>query len=232
MHGFWTVGGKEIGFVSQMLLMTFSVSLQFKTENLWTHFDDRGDVPSLEELFDRALTLWDNYSNPGTFTKFVTGHRSDNSVVPIGEPWRKEEDTDLKAAPRQATDDGTEGGEGEVGGDGGGEMKGKGATSVTDKEFRGDWVLARSTSFMHQALVSKEVAQAVAEGDVGRVYEGIKVSSLLHRNTGFPTIYCRQCWSRLRAPHISSILVTCSTRLASWSLTLTRSCRPCFYRTG
>lgn len=37
-------------------------------------------------------------------------------------------------------------------------------------------MLARSVWFMYEALVSKEVAQAVAEGDVGRVYEGIKVS--------------------------------------------------------
>jgi len=29
---------------------------------------------------------------------------------------------------------------------------------------------------MYEALVSKEMAQAVAEGDPGRVYEGIKVS--------------------------------------------------------
>jgi hypothetical protein len=29
---------------------------------------------------------------------------------------------------------------------------------------------------MYEALVSKEVAQAVAEGDIGRAYEGIKVS--------------------------------------------------------
>lgn len=110
--------------------------------------------------------------------KFMTGHQPDGSIVPIGEPWREEEDTDPKPAPGQTVDSGTKGEGGEqLGEDGGrGETEGKGATLGGDKEFRGDRTLARSVSFMYEALVSKEVAQAVAEGDVGRVYEGIKVS--------------------------------------------------------
>ena len=40
---------------------------------------------------------------------------------------------------------------------------------------------------MYEALVLKEVAQAVAEGDIGRVYEGIKVSFLLNHDIATPT---------------------------------------------
>ena len=151
-------------------------------EDLWTHFKDcyeRGDIPSLEELYDLAIILWDNYSNPGAFTRFVLGGQPNNSVVPIGEPWGKDEDPEPRPAPKRAmgNDVKGEGGEKLVKGEGKEEMKGKDESSSAEvKEFQGDRVLARSAAFMYEALVSKEVAQAVAEGDIGRVYEGIKVS--------------------------------------------------------
>lgn len=171
-----------------------SVSLQFKTENLWTHFDKldhQGNIPSPEDLFKMAVTLWNNYSSPGAFTKFMVGCQPNDSVVPTGEPWRKEEDTDPEPGPSKAVDSGTKD---EGKGDSreeeeGGKTKGKGAMPVgPEKEFRGDHVLARSVSFMYEALVSKEVAQAAAEGDVGRVYEGVKVSRYLNYDARFPTI--------------------------------------------
>jgi len=152
----------------------------FGTKDLWTYFNERcsrGDAPSLEDLFNMAVALWNNYCNPGAFTKFMAGRQPDDSVVPIGEPWEKGEDPDSVLAPGPVTGDGVEGkGEGELEKGEGEETKGRGATSVEDEEFLGDRVLARSAAFMYEALVSKEVAQAVAEGDVGRVYEGIKVS--------------------------------------------------------
>lgn len=173
-----------------------SISLRFKTENIWTYFENlhhQGNIPDPEQLFGMAVTLWKNYSNPGAFTKFVMGRQPDDSVVPIGEPWRKEEDTDPEPAPSRAMDSSSED---EKGGElrkdeGAKETKEKGATSVGDKEFQGDRVLARSASFMYEALVSKEVAQAVAEGDIGRVYEGIKVSFSPNRNTSFLTVHHR-----------------------------------------
>lgn len=152
------------------------ISLQFKTENLWTYFDDlqhRNKMPDLEGLFEVAAALWNSYSSPGAFTSLVTGHHLNGSAVPIGVPWGKEEDTDPKPALRQAMGRGAEKKESEEGGSR--ETK-KGPTLVEDAVFQGDCTLARSASFMREALVSKEVAQAVAEGDVGRVYEGVKVS--------------------------------------------------------
>lgn len=46
------------------------------------------------------------------------------------------------------------------------------------ENIKGDFVLARSVSFMRDALISREAAYAAAEGDVGRVYEVVKVSLL------------------------------------------------------
>jgi hypothetical protein len=150
--------------------MNLPVSLQFKAENLWTYFDDlyyKNKIPGLEELFGMAVSLWESYSSPGAFTSLVTGHHLENSLVPIGEPWEKEEDTSPESIQSQVVGESTE------------------------NEFQGDHILARSASFMSEALVSKEVAQAVAEGDVGRVYEGIKVSPLLGRNASFLIIQHR-----------------------------------------
>lgn len=126
-----------------------------------------------------AQALWNSYSNPGAFTSLATGHHLNKSVVPTGEPWTKEEDVGSESVPIQVTENDVKGKEcAESGGDERrGEMKERDTTLVGSEEFRGDHVLARSASFMYEALVSKEVAQAVAEGDVGRVYEGIKVST-------------------------------------------------------
>lgn len=55
-----------------------------------------------------------------------------------------------------------------------GENGEKGAVAAESEKFDGDHVLMRSALLMYEALVSKEVAQVVVEGDIGRVYEGIK----------------------------------------------------------
>jgi len=51
--------------------------------------------------------------------------------------------------------------------------------------FMGDRVLANSIAFIRDALVSREMAFAIAEGDVGRVYEMIKVCC--NMKTHFPS---------------------------------------------
>jgi len=43
----------------------------------------------------------------------------------------------------------------------------------------GDRVLANSITFMRDAMMSREMSYAIAEGDAGRVYEVMKVC-LLH----------------------------------------------------
>ena len=46
---------------------------------------------------------------------------------------------------------------------------------TTPEEFLGDQVLARSIAFMRETMISREAMLASAEGDVGRLYEMIKV---------------------------------------------------------
>jgi hypothetical protein len=41
--------------------------------------------------------------------------------------------------------------------------------------FYGDQVLFDNGTFMHDAMISREAAAAAAQGDVGRVWEALKV---------------------------------------------------------
>jgi len=131
--------------------------------------------------------LYDNYSTPKAAAIFGSGSPPNPSVVSIGEPWREEEDTEPKPIPEEADDVETEQAE-----DGSGRDEGTGSpekqedtVSAEVEEFDGDHTLMRSSLLMYEAIVSKEVAQAVAEGDVGRVYEGIKVCRQLNPVSAF-----------------------------------------------
>lgn len=125
-----------------------------------------------------ALSLYDNYSTPTASTIFMTGC-PDSPIVRIGEPWREEEDTEPKPVLIGTGDTDTEQGEEKEGKVGEKESPKKQTDPATSEEIDGDQTLARSALLMYEALVSREIAQAVAEGDIGRVYEAIKVGRQL-----------------------------------------------------
>jgi hypothetical protein len=59
----------------------------------------------------------------------------------------------------------------------------KKTTKDSDNEkppFKGDRVLANSIALMRDAMISHEMSYAIAEGDVGRVYEVMKVTVNLY----------------------------------------------------
>jgi len=185
-----------------------------KTDDLCTYFGNLNQVEfhTPEDLFQKALALYDNYSTPKAAAIFASGCQPNPSVVPIGEPWRDEEDTEPKPVPAEVdhadakpVGDGSDQDEGKDGPE-----EREGVVPVEDEEFEGDHTLMRSSLLMYEALVSKEVAQAVAEGDVGRVYEGIKVCRQLSPNLSI-LMECSSCCSRSRAPRTTSIPATCLT---------------------
>jgi hypothetical protein len=51
------------------------------------------------------------------------------------------------------------------------------AATESVSSFKGDRLLAKSIKFMHETMISCEAGYAVAEGDIGRAYECVKVSS-------------------------------------------------------
>jgi hypothetical protein len=137
---------------------------------------------------------------------FKLGCELNSSVVPIGEPWKEEEDTEPKPVSANTDSTNTEHEEGDEAEN----LDEKDTASMEDEKINGDYTLMRSALFMYEALVSKEVAQAVAEGDIGRVYEGIKVSHYLSCNSTL-LITCSSCCSRLQDLHTTSTPVICWT---------------------
>lgn len=105
---------------------------------MWTYFNNLDDLPTLDKLFRAALLLYDNYSTPRAGTIFKLGCKLDSPVVSVGEPWREEEDTELRPGSDEAESVDTEQEEGS------GEEPGEQKASVEDEEFEGDYTLMRS----------------------------------------------------------------------------------------
>ena len=116
MHEFWIVGGEGVVFTSSTLIDP-CVSLHFGTKSVWTYFNDldQDKLPTPEDLFKIALSLYDNYSTPRAATIFMSGCQPDNSVVSVGEPWREGEDVEQKPASAEAENTDTKQGEDEDG---------------------------------------------------------------------------------------------------------------------
>ena len=149
---------------------------------MWTYFNnldqDGMAYPTPQELFKITLSLYDNYSTPKAAGIFVSGGTPNSSVASIGKPWKEDEDDEPKPILEDVNSMDTEQEGEERSGENKrreGPKKQKEMVPAEGEEFGGDHTLMRSALFMYEALVSKEVAQAVAEGDIGRVYEGIKV---------------------------------------------------------
>lgn len=141
------------------------------------------DLPTIDDLVQKAGILFDVYCTPKSHDYYATGGSggpqptSSGWSVPHGRHWD---------APNDAPEEMTKKSKGP------GKKKAKAKekekentdTKPQDHEtakaeeppFDGDMSLGRSIMFMYDNIISREVAYAVAEGDAGRVYEGIKVS--------------------------------------------------------
>ncbi|KAJ3756736.1 hypothetical protein EV360DRAFT_47466 [Lentinula raphanica] len=162
--------------------------LAFGTSDLFGYFrelHEQDRLPTVEELKSIAQGLFMNYSTTAAYQHAMrdAGASEDTSPwtasVPVGTPWLGAEDPSMedlglsftgptvRTRPEPAT-----------------KSKEPKKQTRKDKEAeeerdehrrRGDRVLANSISFMRDALLSRECANAVASGDVGRVWEVIKV---------------------------------------------------------
>ena len=128
--------------------------MYFKCDDLFQHFaelESAGTLPTFAELDAAARVLHRAYSN----TRALYFAMED-----VNEPstWSSTVPQGTAwSASAQSSD----------------------ASNKNESEFQGDLLLARSIAFMRDALVSREAAYAVAEGDVGRLYEMIKVCYIL-----------------------------------------------------
>jgi hypothetical protein len=49
-------------------------------------------------------------------------------------------------------------------------------SDIPDQRFHGDRMLSEAATFKCDAMIAQEAASAAAEGDVGRVWEALKVN--------------------------------------------------------
>lgn len=95
------------------------------------------------------------------------------------------------------------------------------AKSVSTMHPQGDRVLASSITFMRDALMSREMSYAVAEGDMGRVYEILKVMFSSLFCTSFLT-FSRSFFSHFQDRAMGNTQHICWSLSAGLSLTRSR----------
>ncbi|PSR83602.1 hypothetical protein PHLCEN_2v5682 [Hermanssonia centrifuga] len=102
---------------------------------------------------------------------------SGEQAIPCGTPWTPPaSDVTSQSMDSRATKD----------------KKKSAKAEVSAAPTSGDQTLAQSIMYMHVTLISREVASAIAKGDIGRVYEGIKVSNFwLHIQCTITYLWCR-----------------------------------------
>ncbi|KIM63152.1 hypothetical protein SCLCIDRAFT_15631 [Scleroderma citrinum Foug A] len=131
--------------------------LHFNQVDLFEYFENLAiakKLPTMAELELAAQSLHHAYSSAHGIYHAIHDVKKTSDwsqTVPLGTEWHYAGDKNLSDA---------------------------GATGnrmTETKEFKGDLVLARSIAFMRDALLSREAAYAAADGDVGWLYETLKV---------------------------------------------------------
>lgn len=161
----------------------FGYRLAFKLDDIFKYFETLQDIPLIEDLEKMAKTLYRTYSTTRGLHHALNDadlpHENSNWTrnVPVGTPWTGPTDdldiglsfskTILRSVARKQREP----------------RKKKKQTKVEREAERerdamrkhGDHVLSNSIAFMCDTLLSRECAAAVTSGDVGRVWEVLKV---------------------------------------------------------
>ncbi|KAF8172930.1 hypothetical protein K438DRAFT_1772364 [Mycena galopus ATCC 62051] len=136
------------------------------TEDIFTHFDELAKMkrlPAFEDLVATARSLHRTYS---------TARARDHAIIDIGTSslWAQTIPTGSKWVPVEIEESSLL------------QTKKKAGTRKAKPKpvpppCKGDFVLAQAMDFLRDGLNSRKIAFAVAEGDVGRLYECIKAGS-------------------------------------------------------
>jgi len=171
--------------------------LAFRQTNLFDYFKGLAKtnrIPAFEDLENMARRLYRAYTSSRAQYRAMhdtKGVSEWSQIVPLGTPWTgpiaEESSTNVgiaakppgvqkpsePAAPQESsTGLGSSAKRSKKG------QKGRPKAAPQDippEDFKGDRVLARSIALMQDLMWSRECANAVAEGDAGRVYEILKV---------------------------------------------------------
>lgn len=149
--------------------------VHFNTPDIFEYFAALGrlnKLPSFEDLEIAAKALFETYV--GSAARYQAGMDARDEATewaaraPLGTPWnpiptpstqptkkKARKTTSTKIPPKKSA-------------------KSK-AVPPQPPSFFGDQALFDTGTFMYDAMISREVAAAAAQGDVGRVWEGMKV---------------------------------------------------------
>ncbi|KAJ7705556.1 hypothetical protein B0H17DRAFT_920313, partial [Mycena rosella] len=155
-------------------------SLAFNTDDIWAYFDEREKsrrLPDFEELFPIARRLYCAYATARgrDHALYDIGDTSEwSKTVPAGSPWVATEvessslekvKTKSKKPPKAPKVSAKTG------------KVSKPRTpqeKPPPKQYEGDFVLCQEIDFIRDALNSCKISIAVAEGDIGRMYDCLK----------------------------------------------------------
>ncbi|KAI1781902.1 hypothetical protein LXA43DRAFT_1105136 [Ganoderma leucocontextum] len=171
---------------ARMLDCWRTVLISDHDEDLFAHFEhlDERDIPSLETLREHARTLHNRYSTQQAWVMAMQGGDAALDAGWVsGDPWTPvsdeqqveqvaiippaaEEDKDTSPRSASSTESESESSSSHAS-SGGGESEAQ--------AFSGDRTLAQSILFMRDAMVSRDTSHAVAVGDVGRMWEDLKM---------------------------------------------------------
>ncbi|KAK7688668.1 hypothetical protein QCA50_008206 [Cerrena zonata] len=141
----------------------------FETNDLFSYFRNlkmSNNLPSFEDLKAKAEVLHLRYSSHLAYEKAKQGvvPETGTFAVPPGSPWKLPSVEESSLIDRHTRT-----------------SKGKGKKSESEQKtraskaaFKGDASLARSIMFIRDTMLTREHAQAISDGDPGRVYEAFK----------------------------------------------------------
>ncbi|KAJ7886511.1 hypothetical protein B0H13DRAFT_1889227 [Mycena leptocephala] len=159
--------------------------IYFKCDDIHKYFADRAalkNLPSFEEMEAGAKYLYDTYTSTIAQKEAAQDARDGQSSwadkVPVGTPWALLPiDATSACAPKKKRRRKTKKAESGV-------VPKPTVTLPPPPPFFGDQVISDEAGFMRDASISREVSAAVAVGDVGRMWEGMKVMFINFTGSG------------------------------------------------
>ncbi|KAF7973930.1 hypothetical protein HWV62_13994 [Athelia sp. TMB] len=154
----------DLAFTILDMCMLDCWRIAFNADDIFEHFKKLaadGQLPEFEELEVIARKLYDAYSTTKAIHRAMkTQHDSSSkwdSFVPVGSAWTPPKSNKTNKAGSK------------------GSNKKKQPCKTPPEPGIGDWTLARTIAFIRDFLWQREWAYATAEGDVGHVYEVMKL---------------------------------------------------------
>ncbi|KAJ7108021.1 hypothetical protein C8R43DRAFT_1140157 [Mycena crocata] len=155
-------------------------AIHFNTTDIFGYFEERaklGTLPSFEELETGAKLLFETYVSSGSRYQVQIDARDEatwsTARAPLGAPWQEPSPSTTRTPPKRKRKSAKVLKVGST--------FEKSSTRKPSKKdepkppFFGDQVFFDEATFMYDALISREVAAAAAQGAVGRMWEALKV---------------------------------------------------------